>query len=154
MSVPELSTGDIRTDLSTRQAKLKWVIVIDAGLPVGRQANAAACIAAAIGRRHPALLGADAEDADGFGHPGLPWAGCSILAADATTLNTLRGKAAEKEDVLVVDMPDNAQSVRVYDQYLEQVAGTKAADLTYCAVSLLGPRNRIDKLVGKLSLLS
>ncbi|MEV0264278.1 DUF2000 domain-containing protein [Streptomyces sp. NPDC050617] len=153
MPVPELAAGDVRTDLSTRQAKLKWVIVIDAALPAGRQANAAACIAAAIGRQHPELLGADAEDADGFRHPGLPWAGCSILAADAPTLNTLRGKAAEKQDVLIVDMPENAQNVRVYDQYLEQVAGTKAADLAYCAVSLLGPRNRVDKLVGKLSLL-
>ncbi|MEV0278648.1 DUF2000 domain-containing protein [Streptomyces sp. NPDC050610] len=153
MSVPELTTDDVRTDLSTRQAKLKWVIVVDAALPAGRQVNAAACIAAGVGRQHPALLGADAEDADGFHHPGLPWAGCSILAADAAALNALRGKAAEKEDVLIFDMPEHAQSVKVYDQYLEQVAGTKAGDLVYCAVSLLGPRNRIDKLVGKLPLL-
>ncbi|KOG87299.1 hypothetical protein ADK38_26215 [Streptomyces varsoviensis] len=143
----------MRTDLSTRQAKLKWVIVMDADLPAGRQANAAACIAAGVGRHRPQLLGADAEDADGYRHPGLPWAGCSILAADTATLSALRAKAAEKADVLVVDMPENAQNVRVYDQYLEQIAGTKAADLTYCAVSLLGPRNRVDKLVGKLPLL-
>ncbi|WP_069884331.1 DUF2000 domain-containing protein [Streptomyces luteocolor] len=153
MPAPELTTDDIRSDLSTRHAKLKWVIVIDDALPAGRQANAAACIAAAMGRQHPALLGADAEDADGFLHPGLPWAGCSVLAADSVTLHALRTKAAGKEDVLIVDMPDNAQRVRVYDHYLEHVAGAKATDLVYCAVSLLGPRNRIDKLVGKLPLL-
>ncbi|MGW5852644.1 DUF2000 domain-containing protein [Streptomyces sp. NPDC055254] len=153
MPAPEPTTDDVRSDLSTRQAKLKWVIVIDDALPAGRQANAAACIAASIGRHHPALLGADAEDADGFVHPGLPWAGCSILAADTATLSILRNKAAEKGDVRIVDMPENAQQVRVYDQYVEQISGTKAADLTYCAVSLLGPRNRIDKLVGKLPLL-
>lgn len=153
MPAPELTTADVRTDLSTRQAKLKWVIVIDDALPPGRQANAAACIAAGVGRQLPALLGADGEDADGFRHPGLPWAGCSILAADATTLNVLRNKAADKEDVLVVDMPEHAQTARVYDQYLEQLSGIKAVDLTYCAVGLLGPRNRIDKLVGRLPLL-
>jgi hypothetical protein len=33
------------------------------------------------------------------------------------------------------------------------VASTEAADLTYYAVSIVGPRNKVDKLVGKLSLL-
>ncbi|MFG2827017.1 DUF2000 domain-containing protein [Streptomyces sp. NPDC048434] len=153
MPGPALTNEDIRSDLSTRQAKLKWVIVVDDALPAGRQANAAACIAASAGKQLPELVGHDGEDAGGFRHPGLPWAGCSVLAADTATLHGLRSKAAEKADVLIIDMPEPAQTARVYDQYLEQLAGTKADDLTYCAVSLIGPRNRIDKLVGKLSLL-
>ncbi|QHY94119.1 hypothetical protein SSPS47_03120 [Streptomyces sp. S4.7] len=146
----------VRTDLSTRRAPLKWVIVVDQDLPAGRAVNAAACTAAAVGRALPDLLGGDGRDGrDGSGHvhPGLPWAGCSVLAADTATLHALREKAAAKEDVLVVDMPEPAQTSRIYDEYLDLLAGTKHEDLTYHAVALVGPRNRIGKLVGKLFLL-
>ncbi|WP_299535417.1 DUF2000 domain-containing protein [uncultured Streptomyces sp.] len=151
---PRLSDEDIRTDLSTRQARLKWVIVVDEALPAGRQANAAACMAASVGRALPELVGRDGEDASGAAHPGLPWAGCSVLAADAATLHGVRGRAAALGgEVLVVDMPEQAQTSRVYDEYLDRLAGTGADDLTYCAVSLVGPRKKVDKLVRTLSLL-
>ncbi|MEV8421149.1 DUF2000 domain-containing protein [Streptomyces niveus] len=142
-----------RTGLSTREAPLKWVVVIDADLPAGRAVNAAACMAAAVGRALPGLLGDDGRDASGHLHPGLPWAGCSVLAADTATLHALREKAAAKEDVFVVDMPEPAQTSRIYDEYLGLLAGRKHEDLTYHAVALVGPRNRISKLVGKLPLL-
>ncbi|MFC1438870.1 DUF2000 domain-containing protein [Streptacidiphilus sp. N1-10] len=154
MSTPQLSSEDIRTDLSTRKAKLKWVIVVDQSLAAGRLVNAAACMAAAVGKALPDLVGRDGDDASGVPHPGLPWAGCSILAADADTLGTLRTEAVTKGDeMLIVDMPDLAQTSRVYDEYLDQLAGSKTEDLTYCAISLVGPRNKIDKLVRKLPLL-
>ncbi|WP_405818359.1 DUF2000 domain-containing protein [Streptomyces sp. NBC_00838] len=146
-------TGTVRTDLSTRHAPLKWVVVVDEDLPAGRAVNAAACMAAAVGKALPDLLGGDGHDGSGHPHPGLPWAGCSVLAADAATLHALREKAAAKEDVFVVDMPEPAQTSRIYDEYLDLLAGTKHEDLTYHAVSLVGPRNRIGKLVGKLPLL-
>lgn len=142
-----------RTDLSTRQAPLKWVVVIDADLPAGRAVNAAACMAAAVGRALPHLLGGDGQDASGHVHPGLPWAGCSVLAADTATLHALREKATAKEDVYVVDMPEPAQTSRIYDEYLDLLAGTKHEDLTYHAVALVGPRNKVSKLVGRLPLL-
>ncbi|MEU6852959.1 DUF2000 domain-containing protein [Actinacidiphila alni] len=144
---------DVRTDLSTRQAKLKWVIVVDEVLPAGRLVNAAACMAASVGRELPELVGPGGADASGADHPGLPWAGCSVLAADADTLRELRGKAAAKEGVLVVDMPEAAQTARIYDQYLELLAGTKGEDMVYTAISLVGPRNAVDRLVGRLPLL-
>jgi hypothetical protein len=86
--------------------------VIDGSPAPGRQANAAACIPASVGPQLPALLGADIEDADGFRHPVLPSAGCSILAADVTALNVLRNKAAQKEDVFIVNMAESAQTAR------------------------------------------
>ncbi|MFG2171416.1 DUF2000 domain-containing protein [Streptomyces niveus] len=150
----DIAQHDIpRTGLSTREAPLKWVVVIDAELPAGRAVNAAACMAAAVGRALPGLLGDDGRDASGHLHPGLPWAGCSVLAADTATLHALREKAAAKEDVFVADMPEPAQTSRIYDEYLGLLAGTKHEDLTYHAVALVGPRNRISKLVGKLPLL-
>ncbi|MFE4827766.1 DUF2000 domain-containing protein [Streptomyces sp. NPDC056672] len=153
MSLPRLTGEDVTTHRSTRQARLKWVIVVDESLPAGRAANAAACMAAAVGKALPELLGPDGEDASGVVHPGLPWAGCSVLAADAPTLRSIRAKAAGKDEVLIVDMPEQAQSSRVYDEYLAAVAATGQDELAYCGISLVGPRNGIDRLAGRLGLL-
>ena len=99
------------------------------------------------------LLGPDAVDADGSAHPGLPWAGCSILAATPAELAAVRARVGARPDVFVADMPAAAQQTRVYDGYLEQVAGRPSADLELLAVSLVGPRNFVDKVVGRLPLL-
>jgi hypothetical protein len=50
-------------------------------------------------------------------------------------------------------MPIETQLTRVYDEYLDQVAAKTGGDIDYSAVSIVGPRTRIDKLVKKLSLL-
>jgi hypothetical protein len=68
-------------------------------------------------------------------------------------LAALRGRAAESLGVYVADMPAAAQATRVYDDYRRRVEENGAADLAYLAVSLVGPRNRIDKLVHRLPLL-
>ena len=76
------------------------------------------------------------------------------LAADAGTLRTLRtGAAAKGGELLIIDMPELAQTSRVYDEYLDRLSGIKTEDLTYCAISLVGPRNTIGRLVRKLPLL-
>jgi hypothetical protein len=43
--------------------------------------------------------------------------------------------------------------VRVYADYLEQVGGSAEERLAYHAVSVLGPRKAVDRLVGSLPLL-
>lgn len=147
------AADEIRTDAPTRQARLKWVVVVDASLPAGRAANAAVCVAAATVAGVDGLLGPDAVDADGSAHPGLPWSGCSVLAATTEQLAAIRARAATSADVFVADMPVQAQVTRVYDGYLEVVAEHRSAELDLLAVSLVGPRNRIDKTVGRLPLL-
>jgi Protein of unknown function (DUF2000) len=146
--------GEIRTDEPTRSARLKWVIVVDEALPPGRAANAAALVAATTGGWVTGLSGPDASDAGGQEHPGLPWAGCAVLAADKQALTAIRDKAAASLGVFVADVPLAAQTTRVYDEYTSAVAETKPEDLTYLAVSLVGPRNRIDKIVHRLPLLA
>jgi hypothetical protein len=146
--------GEIRTDEPTRSARLKWVIVVDESLPAGRATNAAICVAAATTAAVTGLLGPDAKDADGSAHPGLPWAGCSVLAAPAGRLGEIRARAAESLGLFVADMPVQAQATRVYDEYLRQVGETAADGLAYHAISLVGPRNRVDKLVHRLGLLA
>jgi hypothetical protein len=137
----------------TRAARLKWVVVVDDALPPGRAVNAAVCTAAATESAVTGLLGDDAVDADGNAHPGLPWAGCTVLTADASTLRTIRTRAAARPDVFVADMPAAAQHTRVYTEYLGAVGETKADDIDYYAVSIVGPRNPVDKIVGKLPLM-
>ncbi len=144
---------EILTAEPTRAARLKWVVVVDATLPAGLAVNAAVCVAAATQAHVTGLLGPDAVDPAGGVHPGLPWAGCSVLGADAATLAALREKASGSADVFVADMPEAAQLTRVYDEYRETVAATAAADLRLYAVSLVGPRNRVAKLVKGLELL-
>lgn len=139
------------TDRPTREAPLKWVVIIDETLPAGRAANAAVCVAAATVAEVPGLLGPDAKDAGGERHPGLPWAGCTVLAAPAGRIAEIRAKAGD--GVFVADMPVQAQTTRIYDEYLQQVAETDTADIRYHAISLVGPRNRISKLAHRLPLL-
>ena len=141
---------EIRTDVPTRQARLKWVVVVDASLPPGLAANAAICVAAATTAGVDGLLGPAALDADGSAHPGLPWAGCSVLAGTTEQLAAIRARAAGAADVFVADMPAHAQLTRVY---IEHGAEHGSAELDLLAVSLVGPRNRLDRIVGRLPLL-
>jgi hypothetical protein len=137
----------------TRGARLKWVVVVDRDVPAGQMVNAVACIAASTGELVSGLIGPAGPDASGHVHPGLPWAGCAILTADHAELAEIREKAVASEGVLVTDMPMLAQTTRVYDEYLAALAETKPTDLAVRAISMIGPRNKISKLVKRLELL-
>jgi hypothetical protein len=45
------------------------------------------------------------------------------------------------------------QTSRVYDEYLDQLADTEPADIGCLAISLVGARNKVGKLIGRLPLL-
>ncbi|MEW2081873.1 DUF2000 family protein [Streptomyces sp. NPDC005283] len=62
--------------------------------------NAAACLAAAVGKALPDLPGGHGHTASGTVRPGRPRAGCPVLAADAATLHALCEKAAAKDGPL------------------------------------------------------
>src|SRR5579871_1514479 len=98
-SPDEMSTGE-----RTGAAKLKWVVIVDEALSPGQAVNAAVCVAAATAPGVPGLLGSGGPDASGHWHPGLPWAGCSILAAGPAQLTAIREQAIERR-LLAADMP-------------------------------------------------
>jgi len=150
-SYPGFSPDEVRTDQPTGKARLKWVVVVDETLDAGRATNAAVCVAAATAPSIAGLLGPDATDSGGSLHPGLPWAGCTILSAPTSTLTTLRERALRSEGMFVADMPSAAQQTRVYDSYLAEVAGTDTLD--YLAVSIIGPRNQVAAMVHGLAML-
>jgi Protein of unknown function (DUF2000) len=148
------TVDEIRTDESTRQARLKWVVAVDRALATGQAVNAAACVAAATGEAVPGLLGPGGSDGSAVTHPGLPWAGCSILGATSDELSALRQRTIDDDTLLVVDMPASAQTTRVYDEYLDVLGRTATENLELRALSIIGPRNRVAKLVKHLGLLS
>jgi hypothetical protein len=74
------------------------------------------------------------------------------LAADGTELVPLRGQALER-GFDVTAMPAAAQATRIYDHYLALLACTEADDLGLLALGVIGPRNRVAKLVRRLELL-
>ena len=143
---------EIRTGERTGAAKLKWVVIVDRALSPGQAVNAAVCVSAATATAVPGLLGSGGPDASDHWHPGLPWAGCSILAARPDQLATIRRQAIDRQ-LLVADMAAAAQVTRVYDDYLRGLAKTHPDDLALLAVSLIGPRNQVAKLVRHLALL-
>ncbi len=143
----EMNTGE-----RTGAAKLKWVVIVNRSLSPGQAVNAAVCVSAATAPAVAGLLGPGGPDASDQWHPGLPWAGCSILAASSAQLAAIRHQAIDRR-LLAVDMPAAAQATRVYDDYLHELAKTHADDLGLLAVSLVGPRNQVAKLVQHLELL-
>jgi hypothetical protein len=144
---------EIITSEPTRSAKYKWAVIVDTTIPAGRMVNAVACVAAATGAFVDGLIAHGGPDASGHAHPGLPWAGCTILGGTPGEIAAVRSRAASSQDMLLVDMPAAAQTHRVYDHYLAELAGTDPGDLGVCAFSLVGPRNRVDKITKKLALL-
>ncbi|MEU6343693.1 DUF2000 domain-containing protein [Streptomyces sp. NPDC046977] len=147
------SPEEIDQGAPTRAARLRWVVVVDSGLPPGRAVNAAVCAGAATALAVTGLLGEDATDSGGGVHPGLPWAGCTVLTAGTAALRAIRAAAQASADTFVADMPQAAQRTRVYTDYLDAMGRTAAEDVDYCAVSIVGPRRRIDRIVGRLPLM-
>jgi hypothetical protein len=144
---------EIVTSESTRSVRLKWVIVVDESAPTGLQANAAVCVTSATAVAVPGLLGPGGTDAAGRPHAGLPWTGCTVLSASAEHLGELYDKALAHDEMFVADMPNSAQTNRVYDEYLAELGDTTPADIRSLAISIVGPRNAVDRLVKRLPLL-
>ncbi len=150
MPIPAFAPDEIQTSESTRSARLKWVVLLDSSAPMGQRFNAVACIAASTGAAVIGLIGPSGTDASGSMHPGLPWAGCSVLAATTEQVLEIRNKAVGNDTMFVADMPLSAQSNRVYDEYLAELRTTPTPDLV--GISIVGPRNAVDRLVKRLSL--
>jgi len=76
-----------------------------------------------------------------------------VLTAPADKLAAIRAKAAAADDMHLADMPASAQETRVYAEWIDRMAATTADGLGTLAISIVGPRNRVDRLVGGLRLL-
>lgn len=87
-------------------------------------------------------------------HAGLPWLGCTVVAAGDEKVRRIRSKALGRQVVFIADMPLIAQQTRVYQEYLDQISTAASEAIDYAAISLVGPRKYVERLVRGLSLLS
>jgi len=61
--------------------------------------------------------------------------------------------ALPDDSIFCVAFSSLAQSCKTYDEYIQRMAQTLTTDLAAVAVALVGPKNKVNKLVGSLPLL-
>ncbi len=132
-------------------ADSKCIVVVDAKLPVGLQANAASVITMTLGRQVDGLVGPDVKDADGVLHPGVVLIPVPILIADASAIRTIWREAGE--ELVRVGFTSLAQSCRTYEEYVDRLATTSTEDLDFAGVGLFGAKRSVNRLGGSLPLL-
>jgi hypothetical protein len=137
----------------TTAADRKTAIVVLDALPLGLAVNAASVLCVTLGVRIPDLVGVDVKDADGRLHPGVVSAPLPILQADGPTIARITDAALTEETLFAASFSSLAQSCRTYDEYIQLMSRTPTADLQTAAIALVGPKKRVNKLVGSLPLL-
>ena len=128
----------------------RCVIVVNDALPPGKASNAAAVVAFTLGQRQGRLVGSQLVDGDGQTHPGLIPIGIPVLRASAEQLSWLRSKSIDGCDV--VDFPAQGQQTTDYEAFRAAVKSVPAHGLQYLAIGIVGPKKRVGKLVGGLTL--
>jgi hypothetical protein len=131
---------------------MRCVAVIDATLPIGNAANAAAVMALTMGKRQPHLAGDPLVDASGHAHPGLIPIGIPVLGAPIGDLPTVREKAIAA-GLEVVDFPVQGQQTNDYTEFQRLVSETEPMELRYLGVMIYGAKKQVSRIVGRYSLL-
>jgi hypothetical protein len=130
----------------------RCVAIIDAELPVGKAANAAAVLALSMGARHPQLVGEALVDAGGNAHPGLTPMGIPVLGAPKDDLAVIRRKAIEAA-IDVVGFPVQGQQTTDYAEFKRMMSCALPENIAYLGIMLFGSRKKVSRIVGKYSLL-
>jgi hypothetical protein len=129
-------------------------IVLDAKLPPGRLANAAAVIAVGLGAALPALGGTHAQDR--YGRVG---SGCSrlpipVLEADESQRIALLAKIFPLPDgAVAVPFPAFAAAVHDHAEYLAALAERDLAAGPLIGLGVAGPTRWVRSLTGSFRLL-
>jgi hypothetical protein len=129
----------------------RCVIVLDADLPPGLAANAAAVLGVTLGAIVDGIVGPDLVDAAGEVHPGLFEKGLPVLGAPRTTLPGLRERAV-RAGLGVIDIPAFGQQTNDYGEVSQHVAGTVTDELEYLGLALHGSRRAVSRVTGTLRL--
>lgn len=133
----------------------KCVMVIDENLPLGIIANTAAVLGITLGRQMPEVVGDDVTDLSGCRHLGITGIPVPILKGNADIIKEIREKLyqPEFEDLIVVDFTDQAQSCKMYEEYIDKMAGVQEGELQYFGVAVCGAKKKVNKLTGSMPLL-
>ena len=126
-------------------------IVLNDNLQPGLAANAAAVLAASIGRAYPEIVGPAVLDGAGNVHPGITRIPLPILQTDAESLRRL-AVSARQGGVEVFGFTDVAQTCHRYEEYTARMASAEPGRLTYAGLALFGPVTDVRRLTGDLAL--
>lgn len=131
---------------------MAMAIVLDAELPPGIAANAAAVLAMSIGKRHPEWVGADLIDGEGSPHPGITAHAIPVLAASAAAIRELRGRALGDGKLWIVGFTETARRAREYASYAADLAAAAPTELRYVGIALVGEKDAVRALTSSLPL--
>lgn len=132
---------------------LSCVVILNAELPVGKAANAAAVIALTLGQRHPHFVGPELVDANEKAYPGLIPVGIPVLAASDEQLVSLVSQCDEMGFDTTV-FPVEGQMTVDYAALCSAVRQIPTDELQYLGVGIVGDKKALRKLTGKLKLFS
>ena len=77
------------------------------------------------------------------------------MRACRRVLSQIREKLYQPDfqDLTVVDFSDLAQSCKTYDEFIEKVGRVPESTPQYFGVAICGPKKKVNKLTGRMSLL-
>ncbi|MCI8387069.1 MAG: DUF2000 domain-containing protein [Clostridiales bacterium] len=127
-------------------------MVIDDSQPVGVIANIAAILGVTIGKCRPDVVGRDILDVSGSVHAGIIKFPVPILGSSKEELKQLREKLDNElyAELIVVDFTTLAQGCRTYDEYIEKMEKSDAAELDYIGIAISGDKKKINRLTSML----
>lgn len=128
-------------------------IILAPELKPGQMANRSAVLATGLAARHPEIVGPALTTADGHRLEGITKVPMAVLAArDLADVQRLTLKANQLGCSLMVYL-SRAQGLRSYEAYQASIARGRFEELDVDAVILYGPKKRVNKVTGNLSLM-
>ncbi|AHG21714.1 hypothetical protein Z042_20445 [Chania multitudinisentens RB-25] len=130
----------------------RCTIVIDKDLPAGLAINAASVIGISFGRTTENLVGPDMQSLDAVNYPGVIYSPLPVLLASGEYIHELQAIAEADDEIYIMPFSALAQSCKTYDEYGERISSVNSEHIELVAVGLIGPKKKITKLTGNLSL--
>ncbi len=133
----------------------KCVMIIDESLPLGLVANTAAILGITLGKELPEVVGTDVSDKSGRSHSGIIEFPVPILKGSPEILKNIRERLYEPEfqELSVVDFSNLAQSCKTYPEFMERMAAETEVSLSWLGLAICGPKKKVNKLTGSMTLL-
>jgi Protein of unknown function (DUF2000). len=135
---------------------MKIVMVINKELPLGLVANTAAVLGISLSKLFEQdIVGSDVQDANGTVHVGITAHTIPVLAGSREQIKDLRDTmfGGDYSDISVIDFSEVAQKCLDYDDYTQLLSCLPSSEIYYLGICLYGPKKKVNKLTGSLSLL-
>ncbi|MBH1929765.1 DUF2000 domain-containing protein [Serratia rubidaea] len=130
----------------------RCTIVIDKDLPAGLAINAASVIGISFGRTVENLVGPDMQSIDDINYPGVIYSPLPVLLASGDYIQQLQIAAENDSEIYVMPFSALAQSCKTYQEYGERISSVNSENIELVAIGLIGPKKKVTKMTGNLSL--